>query len=466
MSVRARFRVRILLHSVVLMSVMACLIALGDRLIVNPAMRTRTREHEAWVNQHSVAPPLTDHAAVARQLALAKHEAHLMLSVYDLDGQLVASSADSAIPPPPRDLWPEIAAGHPREYDDALGSGVFSDGVMVGIVTGRRREEGPPFAAVTLLLASFALAAIFAAVPLSRSVVRPLEALVAAVRRFGSGDLSARTRLVRGDEIGDLAVEFNHMAARIESYVRAEKELLANVSHELRTPLARIRVVVELASDGDASRVRAYLAEIAQDLAELERLVQDVITTARLDLGNADGSRVPLRWETIDPMRLVETSRARFESLHPGHALELRLRHMPAELTCDPVLLRRAIDNLLDNAVKYAPESRVELLVETEDGKLCIEVMDLGPGMTPEQAARAFDPFFRADVSRGATPGVGLGLSIVRRVVDAHGGTLEMETAPGRGTSIMARIPLRPAASAGSRVAAMPAPSERVAAQR
>ena len=384
MSVRARFRVRILLHSVVLMSVMACLIALGDRLIVNPSMRTRTREHEAWVNQHSVAPPLTDHAAVARQLALAKHEAHLMLSVYDLDGQLVASSADSAIPPPPRDLWPDIAAGHPREYDDALGSGVFSDGVMVGIVTGRRREEGPPFAAVTLLLASFALAAIFAAVPLSRSVVRPLEALVAAVRRFGSGDLSARARLVRSDEIGDLSSEFDQMASRIESYVRAEKELLANVSHELRTPLARIRVVLELASDGDASRVRAYLA---QDLAELERLVQDVITTARLDLGIADSSRVPLRWETIDPMRLVETSRARFESLHPGHELELRLRHMPAELTCDPVLLRRAIDNLLDNAVKYAPESRVELLVDTEDEKLCIEVMDLGPGMTTEQAA-------------------------------------------------------------------------------
>jgi signal transduction histidine kinase len=231
------------------------------------------------------------------------------------------------------------------------------------------------------------------------------------------------------------------MAARIERQERAEKQRLANVSHELRTPLARIRVVLELASEGDPQRVRAYLSEIAHDLAELERLVDDVITTARLDAGSG-GTRVPLRLETIDPKKLGETSRARFESIHPGRALALRMDRLPEELRCDPMLLRRAIDNLLDNAAKYAPDSRIELSLVGDGDDLAIEVMDLGPGMNEEQAAHAFDPFYRADASRMSAPGVGLGLSIVRRVVEAHGGSLDLETAPGRGTSITARVPI------------------------
>jgi two-component system OmpR family sensor kinase len=108
------------------------------------------------------------------------------------------------------------------------------------------------------------------------------------------------------------------------------------------------------------------------------------------------------------------------------------------------VLLRRAIDNLLDNAAKHAPGSRVELKVAAEDDLLIVEVMDLGPGMTEKQAARAFDPFYRADDSRDRrSGGVGLGLSIVRRVVEAHGGIIELETAPGRGCSFTARLPLK-----------------------
>ena len=113
-------------------------------------------------------------------------------------------------------------------------------------------------------------------------------------------------------------------------------------------------------------------------------------------------------------------------------------------LRCDPVLLRRALDNLLDNAVKHAPDSRIELNVASEDQLLTFEVMDLGPGMTEKQASHAFDPFYRADDSRDRrSGGVGLGLSIVRRVIEAHGGIIELETAPGRGTSFTARIPLK-----------------------
>ena len=127
----------------------------------------------------------------------------------------------------------------------------------------------------------------------------PLERLTAAAPRLGAGDLSARAGCGRRGEVGELARAFDEMAERLERLVRAEQELLANVSHELRTPLARIRVALELAAEGDAERARRYLDEIGADLDELERLVEDVLTAARLDLA-AGGARPAPRASAVD----------------------------------------------------------------------------------------------------------------------------------------------------------------------
>jgi len=310
---------------------------------------------------------------------------------------------------------------------------------------------GPPLPVILLAFTACMAATLLLSVPLARSVVRPIEALARSVELFGSGKLSTRVGLHGHDEIGDLAAAFDEMATRIEALVRSEKRLLANVSHELRTPLARIRVVLELAGDGDPARIQSYLTEVAHDLAELESLVDDVLASARIDAaaGRLGDWSLPLHWATVNLATLIERSRARFASLYPGRALVVAIEGELPDLRCDPALLRRVVDNLLDNAARYANEAPIELRAGADAESAFIRVADKGPGMSPEVATHAFDPFYRADHGRDRRHGgAGLGLSIVRSVVQAHGGRVELDTEAGRGTSVTARIPRRSSGSA------------------
>ena len=149
---------------------------------------------------------------------------------------------------------------------------------------------------IAAVVGAILLALAIASVPLARGIAAPIERLAAAARRLGEGDLTARAGLGGRGEVGDLGRAFDEMAGRLERLVRAERELLANVSHELRTPLARIRVALELAAEGDQARARRYLREIGTDLGELERMVADVLSAARLDQGAGQRGCGPSRW--------------------------------------------------------------------------------------------------------------------------------------------------------------------------
>jgi two-component system, OmpR family, sensor kinase len=169
-----------------------------------------------------------------------------------------------------------------------------------------------------------------------------------------------------------------------------------------------------------------------------------VLVSARVDAasGSVGEAKLPLHLATVNLATLVDMSRARFSRLYPERELDVVADAELPHLRCDPGLLRRVVDNLLDNAAKHARNSRVALRVRTEVDVVRIEVADNGPGMSPEVAARAFDRFFRADESRDRqSGGVGLGLSIIRSIVEAHGGTVELKTARGDGTSVTAVIP-------------------------
>jgi two-component system, OmpR family, sensor kinase len=422
-----KLRWRVLAHGVAVVLLMSGAVLVADRLLV---VRWAQRE----IDEHRLH--LTDRT-----------------TIYGPDGEILASNADPPVPPPTPDEWRILAKGGEASVrDQIVKSALFRGGAFVGVSVRHLLPfqvapyPGPPLALILLALSACMAATLLASVPLARSVVRPIEALARSVKLFGSGRLWTRASIQRGDEIGDLASSFDEMAARIEALVRSEKRLLANVSHELRTPLARIRVVLELASDGEPQRVRSYLSEIAQDLGELECLVDDVLATARLEAasGGMGEAKLPLHWSTVDVGSLIDRSRARFASLYPERELRVVAEGELPELRCDPALLRRVVDNLLDNAAKHAEGATIELKASADEGDVRIEIADRGPGMTPEVAAHAFDPFYRADESRDRRRGgVGLGLSIIRSVVEAHGGKVELETAPGRGTSVTARIPRR-----------------------
>jgi two-component system OmpR family sensor kinase len=287
---------------------------------------------------------------------------------------------------------------------------------------------------VVLALASF---------PLARSIASPVERLTVAARALGGGDLAARANVRAKGELGELGRAFDEMAARLQRLVESERELLANVSHELRTPLARIRVALELAAEGDPERARRHLAGIVADLSELDALVEDVLTAARLD---ARGSgELPLTRAPLDLADVVRDAAARFREAHPDRALVVEAAQTPL-VNGDAALLRRLVANLLDNAAKYSePPSPVTLALRPDAGAAVLEVRDRGIGVDAADLPRLFTPFFRTDRSRArGTGGTGLGLALAKRIAEAHGGRIAAESAPGQGTSFRVRLPVAP----------------------
>jgi two-component system, OmpR family, sensor kinase len=234
------------------------------------------------------------------------------------------------------------------------------------------------------------------------------------------------------------------LTRRVAALMRAQQELLANVSHELRTPLARIRVALDIL-DLDASDDAApELHRLAADITELEQLVSSVMMTARLGLeaGQAPAA-LPLRRQQTAARPILEAAVTRFRERNPKRQLEVSLDEALPELDADQVLLRRVIDNLLDNGRKYSEaDSVLTLRARAEPDRIVVEVEDRGIGIASADLEKIFRPFFRTDQSRArATGGVGLGLTLSRRIVEAHGGGIEIDSERGRGTRVTFWVP-------------------------
>ncbi|MFO0548828.1 MAG: HAMP domain-containing sensor histidine kinase [Polyangiaceae bacterium] len=309
-----------------------------------------------------------------------------------------------------------------------------------------RRERAPNLVAVVAVgVAVLAIMALSAAW-LARSIVRPLRKLSRAAAELGRGNLTARADLGRADELGEVGRAFDEMATQLAELLRAEKELIANVSHELRTPLARIRVALDIASEGDADAVRESLGDITEDLAELERLVSDILTVAKLDLAEPGRDRAipPLRREDIDLASLLEKAGSRLASTRPKRRVLTELEPDLPEVVGDAVLLRRAFDNLIDNADKYTEdaEAPIRIVARRRGKEVEVEVVDQGIGIASADLSGVFRPFYRVDRSRTrATGGLGLGLALVKRIIVAHGGTISIESSLGGGTCMRVRLP-------------------------
>ncbi len=413
-----------------------------------------------------------DHATLAHLEALVDQpdalaaaladieEQRVEVSIYDANKQLVASNVDPPLAIPPRRRHgpppgpspgepPHDDAGPPPPPPDtrlpgesrAMVIGFHIHGQR-GYLVARGVHTRPSFASGPLLaLICGFIVMVLGALITARWLVQPIDRLSRTARALGAGELSARSRLGRSDEIGELGHRIDEMADRIETLLSTEKELLANVAHELRTPLTRIGVALDLASEGDAEAARASLAEIAVDVAELSTIVDDILTAMRFEVGSGD---FPLRRVVTMPSEIAKASASRLRARHPNRPLEVEVASDLPAIHVDPVLFRRVIDNLLENGHKYTPDGSAPLVLSVSRSAtgVAFAVRDRGIGILPKDLPRVFTAFFRGDRSRSReTGGVGLGLTLAKRIVEAHDGSIDVASTPGDGTTVRVIIP-------------------------
>ena len=315
----------------------------------------------------------------------------------------------------------EVRSGHWHDYYVAPGSngGTY----LISWELGRRMREGHN--QILWLLHVLMVVVIFLAYIVLRQILRPLRSLHEGVTRLSEGQLDVVVPRWTRDELGVLTDAFNQMVRRIGDMVRARDQLLLDVSHELRSPLTRIKVALALLPESEKGR------RIAADVAEMETMITELLELERLREGSG------MRTERRDLVPLLREAAESFQDRPPGVRLSLR-DGQEILLDIDGEKMRTVLRNLLENAVKYSlPDSGpVEISAHQNAETVVVRVTDDGPGIPEEDLTNLFEPFFRVDRSRSKkSGGYGLGLSICKRVLEAHGGTIAVENNPGRGAT-------------------------------
>ena len=287
-------------------------------------------------------------------------------------------------------------------------------------------------------LASFV--AIVLGLLLTRAVVKPIRTVRDATQRVAAGDLSHRVPVTSDDEIGDLARQFNEMAASLERDEQLRRKMMADISHELRTPLAVMRGQVEAVQDGVFDPSLENIAPIHDQVLLLGRLVDDL-----RDLALAEAGRLRLERAEVRLGRLIGRVVDAFRSRAQGRRLSL-LAEIPDVLPpieADAQRLEQVVGNLLDNALRYTePGGAIKVSAWSDPDWVIFAVEDNGAGIPPEDLPYIFDRFYRVDEARsGAQGGSGLGLSIAKQLVEAHGGNISAEGEIGKGSTFTVRLP-------------------------
>jgi len=273
------------------------------------------------------------------------------------------------------------------------------------------------------------LGAALVAMLMARPVARDASKICKAAMRVADGDLSARTGVMRSDELGEAAAMFDTMVDRLDAIERERAVMLSSISHDLRTPLAALRASVEAIRDGVAPDPDAYLSGMERQIKALASLVDDLQLHSRIVSGTIETIRTRLDLTELAD-EAMETLRPLAETRRVALLLEAEER---VNVDADGSQLARVIRNLLENAIRHAPEGSVVLVqVAANSQSATLRVVDQGAGFPADFRDRAFEPFTRADPARNLTTGTaGLGLSIARGIVTAHGGTIGVADGPG-----------------------------------
>ena len=306
-----------------------------------------------------------------------------------------------------------------------LGGGQFGPG------GGGRGWNGPPFGLLVLVLLGVA----FVAGRAVRRMAAPIGDVMEAADRVAGGDYATRVQVRGPGEVARLADSFNQMTQRLQANETQRRALLADVAHELRTPLSVIRGNVEGMLDGVYPPDETHLAPVLEETAVMARLLDDLQT-----LSTAEAGVLRLHRERVDPSALAQDAAAAFRSRadRAGVGLDCRAAGPVPEVEVDPMRIGEVLANLLTNAIRHTPSGgSVRVVVEPDPGGVAFTVADTGPGIDPRDLPHVFDRFVKSADSGGA----GLGLAIARSLVEAHGGRIAAESAPGQGTTMRFVVP-------------------------
>ncbi|RQR27017.1 ATP-binding protein [Burkholderia sp. Bp9142] len=352
--------------------------------------------------------------------------------LYDADRRRIAGMGP---PPPPG------APLRPLKVDGKTVGWLFAD------------DRGGPFHAADLqfraeqlrmtwiIVGAAALLAALLAVVLTRAFLAPVRRMVDAGHLLASGDYTVRIPELGGDEFGQLAGDFNQLAASLESSARARRDFIADISHELRTPLAILRGELEALEDGVRPPSAATFASLQAEISMLNQLISDLHELSLADIGALTFERLP-----VDLAHLAEGATEAFRERLASKRLDLELEipAEPVQISGDPYRLTQLMQNLLENALRYTdPGGKVRIAVEPGDGWLNVDVQDSFPAVPEPLLPHLFDRLFRVDASRSRqSGGSGLGLALCKHIVDAHGGTIAAMRSPYGGLWIRMRFPL------------------------
>jgi signal transduction histidine kinase len=277
---------------------------------------------------------------------------------------------------------------------------------------------------IMLLLLTLILAGAFFVI---RHILRPVKWLNTGVKEVSRGNLKHRVPLKKSDELRDLAAAFNNMTDRIRDMLHSKEQLLYDVSHELRTPITRMKVALEFLPDSQARQ------SLQSDIEELEEMVSEILETAR-----RQHKYEKLKKQRTHLAAFIKQTIFAFEDQPPG----IEIVDLPSEIEVeiDPDQIKTVFENVLNNAIKYSqPASApIQISAKTEESYVVVRVKDFGIGIPEEDLAHIFEPFYRVDKSRTKdTGGYGLGLSLCKTIMEAHGGKIEIDSRPQEGTTVL-----------------------------
>jgi signal transduction histidine kinase len=276
---------------------------------------------------------------------------------------------------------------------------------------------------------------------LSRRAMRGVARVREAALTIGTGDFDRRVPLGNeGQEIIDLAVAFNEMIERIQLLIKGLKNVTDNIAHDLRSPITRIRGAAETTLTGDQD-LADYQEMTGMVVDECDRLVSMINTM--LEIAETDAGAVKIPASPVDMRLVLKEAYELFELVAEGKGLymEIDCPEKPLPVFGERAKLQRAISNLIDNAVKFTPPGGcVRLRAQDTPANVIISISDTGPGLEVKDQERIYERFYRGDQSR-STPGYGLGLSLVKAVIKAHGGEITVQSSPGNGCTFIVHLP-------------------------